>query len=161
MVASSSSSPWRRSRWALALFWALTLIVGWLVLRLVLFFQFHVEASAGQFLFAFLDGAYRDVFAAAWLTLPLVFCLLVLPDRFFRAAWRRAIFWAVCFVFWAGEIFLLFVEYYFFEEFRSRFNTVAVDYLQYPKEVSGNIWDSYPVVVVLLVCFGLAVAWVL
>lgn len=136
-------------------------MAGWLVLRLVLFFGFHAAGTAPESVLAFLDGFYRDLFAAAWLTLPALFWLLVLPDRFFRARWRRGLFWAACLMFWFGETFLLFVEYYFFDEFRSRFNTVAVDYLQYPKEVSGNVWDSYPVVLILVISFVLALIWVL
>jgi phosphoglycerol transferase MdoB-like AlkP superfamily enzyme len=49
------------------------------------------------------------------------------------------------------EVFLLFVEYFFFDEFKSRFNTVAIDYLIYPTEVFVNIYDSYPVVWILLI----------
>lgn len=48
-------------------------------------------------------------------------------------------------------MFLLFVEYFFFDEFKSRFNTVALDYLMYPTEVFVNIYDSYPVVWVFLI----------
>ena len=150
-----------RSRYGLVAFWGLSLMLGWLVLRLVLFFGFHAAGAVPESMLAFLDGFYRDLFAAAWLSLPPLFWVLILPARFFHAWWRRVIFWAACLVFWVAQIFLLFVEYYFFEEFRSRFNTVAVDYLQYPKEVSGNIWDSYPVVLIVAICFVLALVWVL
>jgi phosphoglycerol transferase MdoB-like AlkP superfamily enzyme len=64
-------------------------------------------------------------------------------------------------LFWFGQIFLLFTEFFFFDEFKSRFNTVAVDYLLYPREVFTNIWESYHVGVVLLICFGLSLGWVL
>lgn len=36
-------------------------------------------------------------------------------------------------------------EYFFFDEFQSRFNYIAFEYLAYPTEVLGNIWQSYPV----------------
>src|SRR6266498_3682524 len=62
--------------------------------------------------------------------------------------------------FWLVELFLIFAEYYFFEEFRSRFNTVAVDYLLYPHEVFVNIWDTYPVGWVVAGCMVLAGLWV-
>jgi len=57
-------------------------------------------------------------------------------------------------------VFLLFVEFFFFEEFQSRFNTVAVDYLLYPYEVFVNIWQSYNVAVIVAVCGALSFAWV-
>jgi len=34
-----------------------------------------------------------------------------------------------------------------------------VDYLYYPKEVGVNIWESYPVLWIVLICLALAVAW--
>ncbi|HEY0455448.1 MAG TPA: LTA synthase family protein, partial [Verrucomicrobiae bacterium] len=43
-------------------------------------------------------------------------------------------------------------EYYFFEEFRSRFNTVSVDYLMYYHEVFVNIWEFYPVTQAAIAC---------
>lgn len=36
-------------------------------------------------------------------------------------------------------------EALFWNEFTSRFNFIAVDYLVYTREVAGNIWESYPV----------------
>ena len=60
---------------------------------------------------------------------------------------------------WLVQIFLLGTEYFFFDEFQSRFNTVAVDYILYPHEVFVNIWDSYPVVKVLVGCASLAGVW--
>ncbi len=43
-------------------------------------------------------------------------------------------------------IFLAVAETYFFQEFDSRFNLVAFDYLVYPTEVVGDLWAEYPVV---------------
>jgi phosphoglycerol transferase MdoB-like AlkP superfamily enzyme len=110
---------------------------------------------------AFLSGLWRDVLAGVWLTLPVFFWLAIVPGRWQTAKWHRFLFWAACVVFWFGQAFLLFAEYFFFDEFRSRFNTVAVDYLQYPKEVFVNIWDSYHVGLILLVCLIPAVGWVM
>lgn len=60
-----------------------------------------------------------------------------------------------------AAVFSGFVEYFFFEEFEARFNHVALDYLLYPGEVAGNVWESYPVPVYVglaLVAGGFA-AW--
>jgi len=161
-VPSPGVARWMRSRYGFAAFWLLSLLCGWLVLRAVLFLWFRPSgAPLADSMLGFVSGTWRDLIAAVWLGLPLLFWLLIIPDRRFRARWHRRLFWAACLVFWFGQIFLLFVEYFFFEEFRSRFNTVAVDYLQYPKEVFVNIWDSYHVGVVLAVCLVLALGWVL
>src|SRR5437868_7023232 len=65
----------------------------------------------------------------------------------------------IVFMFWSGTIFLLCAEVFFFDEFKSRFNTVAVDYLLYPHEVFINIWDSYPVAWVLAGCVAAGLGW--
>ena len=43
-------------------------------------------------------------------------------------------------------VFLAVAERYFFQEFDARFNLVAFDYLAYPTEVVGDVWNEYPVV---------------
>jgi phosphoglycerol transferase MdoB-like AlkP superfamily enzyme len=53
-------------------------------------------------------------------------------------------------LFFATFGFIAATEYFFFEEFDSRFNLVSVDYLIYPTEVAGDIWAEYPIVVILV-----------
>lgn len=54
------------------------------------------------------------------------------------------------------------IEYFFFEEFNSRYNHIALDYVLYPSEVATNIWESYPVVLFVAVALaaGLGLAWI-
>ena len=42
-------------------------------------------------------------------------------------------------------------EWCFWEEFGIRYNFIAVDYLVYRREVTGNIYESYPLIKILLV----------
>src|SRR5206468_462092 len=86
------------------------------------------------------------------LGLPWLLWLALAPGPFFQWKPHRFLFLALVFVFWFVETFLLIAEYYFFDEFKSRFNTVAIDYLLYMDEVFINIWDSYPIPVVIVVC---------
>ena len=152
---------WRQSRYGFAAFWLVSLAAAWLALRLALFLAFRPAGLAvGEVVLAFLSGLHCDLFVALLLTLPLLAWLVITPDRRFQARWHRGLFWSACAVFWFVEIFLLFVEYFFFDEFKSRFNTVAVDYLLYPYEVFVNIWESYHVGLVLAICAGLALGWV-
>ena len=51
-------------------------------------------------------------------------------------------------------LFLWISEWYFFAEFESRFNTVAIDYLIYPHEVFTNLRESYPLPWIGLGCLG-------
>lgn len=155
--AAAGIGSWRASRVGFAAGWWFSLILSWLVLRGVLFWRFSAPTPAAEAVAAFLDGCWRDALAGLWLTLPVICALLLLPSAGGR--WTRRTFWTGCVVFWFGQTFFLFVEYFFFEEFRSRFNTVAVDYLQYPTEVFVNIWDSYHVGLVLCICLVPALAW--
>src|SRR5262249_43226743 len=148
------------SRIGFAAFCFISLMVLWLALRLLLLLQFGLPCRTGDLVLIFLSGIGRDFLVGIWLTLPLIGWLVLAPDCRFRSAFHRFLFWMMCLVFWFGQTFILFVEYYFFDEFRSRFNTVAVDYLQYPREVFVNIWDSYHVGIVLCVCLIPAVVWV-
>jgi phosphoglycerol transferase MdoB-like AlkP superfamily enzyme len=163
VMAWAGPPSWTRSRFGFVGFWMLSLMAGWLILRIILFISFRPAPAPPVMdsVLAFFSGTWRDLVAAIWLSLPLLFWLLIVPDRCFGARWHRRIFWAACLMFWVGQIFLIFVEYFFFEEFRSRFNTVAVDYLQYPKEVFVNIWDSYHVGIVLAFSVAVATGWVL
>jgi phosphoglycerol transferase MdoB-like AlkP superfamily enzyme len=106
----------------------------------------------GGYLAAFGVGVLLDLLAALCFLLPFAVGLTFLPERVFRTRTHRALLWATFTGLCALEIFLLAVEYYFFEEFDSRFNTVAVDYLVHPREFFVNIWESYPVPTVMIAC---------
>ena len=151
---------WKRSRYGFAGFWFLSLLVAWCVLRLVLLFAFKpAGVPATEILLALLSGFHRDLFMALVETIPLLAWMLVVPDRKFGSLWHRVLLIGGSLGFWFVQVFLLFAEFFFFDEFKARFNTVAVDYLIYPKEVFVNIWESYHVGVVLAVCLVLSLGW--
>lgn len=152
---------WRQSRYGFAGFFAVSLVAACLVLRLAIYVAFRAELQAPAFdaVKALGVGLYRDGFIALVGTLPLLVWFWVVPNRWFGRLWHRALLIGGFFLFWLVEVFLLAVEFFFFDEFRSRFNTVAVDYLLYPHEVFINIWDSYPVIPIVLVCAAMSLAW--
>jgi phosphoglycerol transferase MdoB-like AlkP superfamily enzyme len=141
------SVPWTRSRYGFALFHLLALVFGWTIVRVILLAAFSPAGlPATDVAAAFASGFVRDVTAALFETLPLLFWMAVATNRLFlQSRLHRALFWAAALLTVYVQIFLLCVEGFFFEEFKSRFNTVAVDYLIYPKEVAVNIWESYHV----------------
>jgi len=153
--------PWKRSRSGFAIFFAFSLLTGSTVLRLVLFLKFgrHEPNAWHSALEIFLIGFHQDFLVAVGTTLPLLFWLWIMPERWFGKWWHRIPFAFGFFVFWIVQVFLYFVEYYFFDEFKSRFNTVAVDYLVAPHEVAGNIQESYPVGLVVSICAAVSVIW--
>ncbi len=104
----------------------------------------HDPPGFSSLLGALAVGPLEDLRAAVWLALPWWLLAAVLPRSWGEKAiarWlARAALAAACF----GTLFVGAAELFFFEEFRSRFNFVAVDYLLYPTEVTQNIWQSYP-----------------
>lgn len=158
---SPEDFPWKRSRSGFAVFFFFSLLIAFTILRLALFFKFgrHEPSASSSVMEIFLIGFHQDFFVALGMTLPLLFWIWIVPEKLFGAWPHRILFAFGFFLFWAVEIFLLFVEYYFFDEFKSRFNTVAVDYLTAPREVAGNIWESYPVVLIVSICVVLSIIW--
>ncbi|MEQ1776464.1 MAG: LTA synthase family protein, partial [Burkholderiales bacterium] len=102
-------------------------------------------------------GLGYDAIVALYITAAFIVWLTLLPERWFQRRWHRALIWAGFAITFFGLIYLGAAEYFFFDEFDSRFNFVAVEYLIYPHEVFINIWQSYPVAQVL-VASGFATA---
>ncbi len=91
---------------------------------------------------AVLLGLGYDVAVALWWCLP-----LVLLGWWWPAARARSALGIVALVLTAaligGLVFVSVAEFVFWNEFASRFNFIAVDYLLYTREVIGNIRESY------------------
>jgi phosphoglycerol transferase MdoB-like AlkP superfamily enzyme len=139
----------------------LGLICAWSLLRLVLVLAFGLKGQAiTELLLGFLAGLQRDVFVASLMAVPPLLYLWVLPESIWRRRWHRYLFWSVGAVCVFLLLFLMVTEYFFFEEFKSRFNTVAVDYLIYPHEVFVNIWESYHTGIVIAVLAIITGCWV-
>jgi phosphoglycerol transferase MdoB-like AlkP superfamily enzyme len=133
-------------------------LVSSLVLRLVLFSAFGLTADASLLsLPAVLAvGVLYNVIELCYVLTPCSLYLLLMPNTMHRSPAGRVLLGSLlwCSVF--AMLYLAVVQFYFFQEFSSRFNLVAVDYLIYPHEVFINIFQSYPVVVVLITVAALA-----
>ena len=95
-------------------------------------------------------GVWFDLNALSYLLIPFLLASLLLTKRARQATWltitRRLMAWLLLF----GLLFAAVAEWVFWQEFSTRFNFIAVDYLIYTKEVIGNIRQSYPVPLILL-----------
>ncbi len=135
------------------------------ITRLMLFVtqRANVGASVFDYAQALLSGVIFDAFVALCLALLYSLFLLIFPNRWIRTKIGRWLTFAGLFVFTYGSLYLIALESFFFDEFSSRLNYVAVDYLLYPHEVFVNIWETYPVLTVLLVDLALSVGllWLL
>jgi len=137
---------------------AIVLATGLLALftaqRLVLLASFRTPRPWDWPAGVILAGLRCDLAALSWGVLPLLLWLSLVPDAWVRATWhRRAVLAAVATAL-GFSAFGLSAEWFFFQEFDSRFNVIAVDYLLYPKEVLTNIWVEYPVVIFGVACLA-------
>ena len=95
-------------------------------------------------------GFLFDVAAAIFYLIPFIIVILLIPARFYRGHVGTTIVSALLFALVFGLAFTTVSEYLFWDEFSSRFNFIAVDYLVYTSEVIGNIRESYPVSSILI-----------
>lgn len=92
----------------------------------------------------FTQGLIYDLGVSSFLVLAYAIYLLVLPQRFIQSWFNIFISYAGLFFMVTIVIFSFFAELTFWQEFDSRFNFIAVDYLIYTYEVIHNINESYP-----------------
>jgi len=125
------------------------------VLRLVLAVTFAASAPPRQLGLALLLGAVSDLAVSLLVLSPVLLALSLLRLRFLARPRIRLLFLSVYF---AVLTFATAVQYFFFDEFNARLNHLALDYLTHPKEVVGNVWQSYNVPLWLSVAAALGVA---
>jgi len=108
-------------------------------------------------------GLIADAIESLYLLAPLALFLWLCPDRWQRSGIMRGVLLAGAALWMFGMLFSAVTEFYFFEEFDSRFNLVAVDYLIYPTEVAGDLWAAYPVgrVIVVDALLACTMTWLL
>ncbi len=130
----------------LASLMALFFISGVLVrLCLLLSFRDDFQAALWNLPRALASGALNDLGTYSFLALPAVLLVMLPPKDFFAKRRGRILVAALFFTCCGVLIFTGCAEYLFWDEFHSRFNFIAVDYLIYTTEVSRNIWESYPI----------------
>jgi phosphoglycerol transferase MdoB-like AlkP superfamily enzyme len=123
----------------------------WLLLRLVLslqvgFSQMALSEASGLFF----NGLWFDMAALSYLIVPWLLLSALVPNTFRGRAWVNKTRWVMAFLVTFGLLFGAVSEFIFWQEFTTRFNFIAVDYLIYTNEVIGNIRESYPVPLILL-----------
>ncbi|MFD2603574.1 LTA synthase family protein [Flavobacterium suzhouense] len=89
-------------------------------------------------------GLFFDLGTCSFIVLPSILYLFIMPNRFIGSEVDKAL----VYIFFNLTVFILMftflAELTFWEEFRTRFNFIAVDYLIYTHEVISNIKESYP-----------------
>ena len=146
--------------WFLAIFLAVSSLTR---ISLILLHINEITDSLWLMPLNLMIGVVFDLVVGLYVTLPLVLFLLVMPQSWRKSSIVTWLFLTAGAVFTYGVLYLGVTELFFFDEFSSRFNYVAVDYLIYPHEVFINIWDTYPVLQVLIGVgiVSLVVVWLL
>ena len=94
-------------------------------------------------------GLMFDIAVAAFVVAAYAIYLLLLPQRLNRSLFNRIFTYTFFFIVLLLITFSFFAEITFWQEFESRFNFIAVDYLVYTYEVINNINESYPLPILI------------
>lgn len=104
-----------------------------------------LSADIAEILLTFSIGCVYDITAFTYFLIPIGIAYLAHPARS-----RKTYITCIASAFIAFLLFMTISEILFWEEFSSRFNFIAVDYLVYTQEVIGNIKESYPLTELLI-----------
>jgi phosphoglycerol transferase MdoB-like AlkP superfamily enzyme len=118
----------------------------------------NVDFTLLNVLGIFLVGLFYDIINASYFIIPTVLYVWLMPDRFYRKARHRFILYGLVGFFIFMLLFNSVSEWFFWDEFNTRFNFIAVDYLVYTTEVLGNIRQSYPIELIIIAILILSAA---
>jgi phosphoglycerol transferase MdoB-like AlkP superfamily enzyme len=155
---------WLNDRYGSAVLLVILLVTISMITRLALMiFSFkNVDISVLNFLGIFLLGFLFDIINASYFIIPLLLYLWLIPGRIYNRPWHRFVLYGIFFLFTFILLFNAVSEWFFWDEFNTRFNFIAVDYLVYTNEVLGNIQQSYPITWIILgviiICIGIVYA---
>jgi len=102
----------------------------------------------------FFTGLFFDIGTISFFLFPYALYLLAIPNKLIGSKLDKIVTKFAFFIGLLTFIFTTFAEFTFWEEFSSRFNFIAVDYLVYTNEVVGNINESYPLPILLSIVFA-------
>lgn len=103
-----------------------------------------VSVNLYDFLRTLFTGLFFDIGTITFIVLPAILYYVLLPNRWIGSRMDRVLVWFFTCLTLFILVFTFFAELTFWDEFKSRFNFIAVDYLIYTHEVVSNIEQSYP-----------------
>lgn len=141
-----------KSRYALLFrFIVYYLLVSFLVrLSLTVLSFASISDSLGKTVLAFLVGFGFDLCIAFCFSIIYSLYLLIFPSKYIGSIADKIISYFIITLMFFISLFAFAAEFPFWDEFKTRFNFIAVDYLIYTYEVVENINQSYPIPLLLL-----------
>lgn len=109
----------------------------------------EVSFNVLEFLGMFILGLGYDICVLLYLLVPLAIYVLVFSAKLLNNKYGKKILKFMLAFFSLILAFTSISEYYFWDEFHTRFNFIAVDYLVYTQELFGNIFQSYNIPLLL------------
>ncbi len=142
----------------------ITFLVLSFFIRLVFYiwsFTF-IDFSILHFIKTFTIGFVFDFGTISFFAIPFALYLLLFPKNHQGTLLDKGIIYGVYFIGILIFVFSFFAEITFWEEFKRRFNFIAVDYLIYTYEVVQNINQSYPLPILIgaVIIFTLIAIWI-
>jgi hypothetical protein len=144
-----------KSRFSLLYSFIMTYVVISFLIRVILYFL-----SLNNFDFSVLSlvrifglGLFFDISVALFFSTIYSLYLLFLPSRFIGTFIDKTITYFLVILLLFIIVFSFLAEFPFWQEFNTRFNFIAVDYLIYTYEVVENINQSYPIPLIILFLF--------
>lgn len=145
----------KNSRFGLLVLFGIVYLTISTLLRLALLFS-SWEATGTNLVGLcqiFLVGTLFDCVFYIYFSVFFSLLLLLLPNFIYRNKFYKYSTLLFVFLFLCGTYFTTVAEWLFWDEFNTRFNFIAIDYLMYSYEVSHNIYESYPVGWIFLAIF--------
>jgi phosphoglycerol transferase MdoB-like AlkP superfamily enzyme len=141
----------KHKRYSLLYFYTLFYLLFSEIIRLVFYFWSlqDLDFSIINLFRILLTGLFFDLGTISYFLIPYTLYLFILPNKLIGSIIDKSITY---FAYSLGLIIFTFsflAEFTFWEEFKTRFNFIAVDYLVYTYEVVENINQSYPMPILI------------
>ncbi|QES87428.1 LTA synthase family protein [Rhizosphaericola mali] len=150
-----------------ALIWNFMFLMLFLsfIVRLLLMFYCWKKADLNviEIFQVFLKGLFFDIGTASLFAIPGIIYFLLFPVKYIGSKVDKILVYTGVFLSLFILSFSFFAEFTFWDEFQSRFNFIAVDYLIYTYEVVNNINESYPLPLLIasMILMTLTMMWLL
>lgn len=120
-------------------------------IRLCFFVWQYDEVSWNflDFIRTLFTGLFFDLGTAAYFSLPGIIYYSLMPDKWIGSVLDKIFIYFFTSLMVFILVFTFLAELTFWDEFKTRFNFIAVDYLIYTYEVIANIRESYPLEVLI------------
>lgn len=135
-----------RSRYAVLFYFMIWFLILSQILRITFFIWQYDEVSWNiiNLLRTLITGLFFDVGTITFVSLSAIIYYTVMPNKWIGSLLDKILVYSFTSLTVFILVFTFFAELTFWDEFKTRFNFIAVDYLIYTHEVVANIEQSYP-----------------